>query len=173
MGNYMLSISRRVFNVICREKISCFQPWKFSRRISLIATSSAGLAPPNSTKHHCSSVLIFKMSQKSITSFFTRKAPVYTTAVSSSDGDGGNIAKPTTASKTPTKNKEQKNIIDEDKKQVQNSPLREPNRIKDENELSLDSPIKQTKKARKRIESSSEGENGNNKIRFFWRKKET
>merc|ERR1712080_775910 len=69
----------------------------------------------------------------------------------------------TTASKTPTKNKEQKNIISEDKKQVQNSPLREPNRIKDEDELSLDSPIEQTKKARKRIESSSEEENGSPK----------
>ena len=51
----------------------------------------------------------------------------------------------------------------EDSKKVQNSPLREPNQIKDEPEVSLDSPIKQTKKARKRIESSSDEENGSPK----------
>ena len=44
------------------------------------------------------------------------------------------------------------------KKPVQNSPLREPNRIQNESELSLDSPVKKTKKQRKRIESSSEEE---------------
>merc|ERR1712038_1577386 len=102
-------------------------------------------APPNSTKHYISTILISKMSQKSITSFFTRKAPVSTTTTS--DGDGGNDTKSTNSAKTPTKNKEQKNIINEDSKKVQNSPLREPNQIKDEPEVSLDSPIKQTKKA--------------------------
>ena len=51
----------------------------------------------------------------------------------------------------------------EDKKKAQNSPLRETNQIKDEPELSLDSPIKKTKKARKRIESSSDEENGSPK----------
>jgi len=176
----MFSISRRIFSGFNLTKLSCFQHRQFSRRISLIAT--VNLAPPNSTKHYCSTILVSKMSQKSITSFFTRKAPVSTTAVTeSSDGDGGNIAKPTTAekkkaspkttkkaspktaAKTPTKSKEQKKIISEEKKKVQNSPLREPNQIKDEPELSLDSPIKKTKKARKRIESSSDEENGSPK----------
>merc|ERR1712083_464919 len=49
----------------------------------------------------------------------------------------------------PTKNKEQKNIISEDKKKAQNSPLRETNQIKDEPELSLDSPIKKPKRQEK------------------------
>merc|ERR1739838_1059768 len=149
----MFSISRRVFSVFNLTKLSCFQHPQFSRRISLIAT--VNLAPPNSTKHYCSTILVSKMSQKSITSFFTRKAPVSTTAVTeSSDGDGENIVKPV----KPTS---------EEKKKVQNSPLREPNQIKeaikDEPESSLDSPIKKTKKARKRIESSSDEENGSPK----------
>merc|ERR1712029_85978 len=161
MGKCMFSISRTIVNVICRENLLCSQQRQFSRRISLIVTSSACLAPPNSTKHYISTILISKMSQKSITSFFTRKAPVSTTTTS--DGDGGNDTKSTNTAKTPTKNKEQKNIIHEDSKKVQNSPLREPNQIKDEPDVSLDSPIKQTKKARKRIESSSDEENGSPK----------
>ena len=54
----------------------------------------------------------------------------------------------------------------EEKSQVQSSPLREPNQIQDDNEASLDSPIKKTKvtaRKRIRIESSSDEENGSPK----------
>ena len=57
----------------------------------------------------------------------------------------------------------------DEKKPVHNSPLREPNRIQNESEVSLDSPIKKTKKQRKRIESSSEEEeNGSPKQGDFF-----
>jgi hypothetical protein len=47
--------------------------------------------------------------------------------------------------KTPIEKKDQKKIILEEKSQVQSSPLREPNQIQDDNEASLDSPIKKNK----------------------------
>ena len=50
--------------------------------------------------------------------------------------------------------------------EVQSSPLREPNQIQDDNEASLDSPIKKTKvtaRKRIRIESSSDEENASPK----------
>ena len=54
----------------------------------------------------------------------------------------------------------------DEKKPVHNSPLRP---IQNESEVSLDSPIKQTKKQRKRIESSSEEEeNGSPKQGDFF-----
>merc|ERR1712008_671003 len=66
--------------------------------------------------------------------------------------------------KTPFEKKDQKSIISEEKAQVQSPPLREANQIQDANEASLDSPIKKTKvTARKRIESSSDEENGSPK----------
>ena len=52
---------------------------------------------------------IWMFSSTFFRSFFTRKAPVSTT--STSDGDGGNDTKSTNTAKTPTKNKEQKNIM--------------------------------------------------------------
>merc|ERR1711935_316351 len=145
------------------------------------------LAPPNSTRH-CSTLLQnYKMSQKSITSFFVRKAPLSTS--STSDGDGSkNSPSPVKKVKSPIEKKEktpkekkvktpvekkvktpfekkdQKSIISEEKAQVQSSPLREANQIQDDNEASLDSPIKKTKvTARKRIEPSSDEENGSPK----------
>merc|ERR1711956_99933 len=148
------------------------------------------LAPPNSTRH-CSKLLQnYKMSQKSITSFFVRKAPLSTS--STSDGDGSkNSPSPVKKVKSPIEKKEktpkekkvktpiekkvktpfekkdQKSIISEEKAQVQSSPLREANQIQDDNEASLDSPIKKTKvTARKRIESSSDEENGSPKKRI-------
>jgi len=135
------------------------------------------------------------MSQKSITSFFVRKAPLSTS--STSDGDSSkNSPSPVKKVKSPIEKKEktpkekkektpkekkvktpiekkvktpfekkdQKSIISEEKAQVQSSPLREANQIQDDNEASLDSPIKKTKvTARKRIESSSDEENGSPK----------
>merc|ERR1712113_39112 len=89
-----------------------------------------------------------KMSQKSITSSST------------SSSDGQSVANPV------AKNKEESavKLKVETKPEVQNSPLKEPNRIV-EDEESIDSPIKKTTKvktsgARRRIESSSEEENG-------------
>merc|ERR1712008_233613 len=100
-------------------------------------------------------------------SFFVRKAPLSTS--STSDGDGSkNSPSPIKKVKTPKEKKEktpkekkvktpiekkvktpfekkdQKSIIEE-KAQVQSSPLREANQIQDDNEASLDSPIKKTK----------------------------
>merc|ERR1712083_375279 len=147
----MLLTSKTIFNAILKVPHSFCQPQHFSRRFSLIAYSA--LPPPNSTRH-CSAVVNFKMShkQKSITSFFAPKAPLSST--SSSSDTGGNSANLPTETKSPIKKKE---LLDE-KKPVHNSPLREPNRIQNESEVSLDSPIKKTKKQRKRIESSSEEE---------------
>merc|ERR1712161_38197 len=77
----------------------------FSRRISLIAFTSADLAPPNSTRHCSTLVQNYKMSQKSITSFFVRKAPLSTS--STSDGDGSkNSPSPVKKEKSPIEKKE-------------------------------------------------------------------
>merc|ERR1739838_948005 len=139
----MFSISRRIFIGFNLTKLSYFQHPKFSRRISLIAT--VNLAPPNSTKHYCSTILVSKMSQKSITSFFTRKAPVSTTAVTeSSDGDGENIVKPV----KPTTAEKKKASPKTTKKASPKTAAKAPTK---------------TKKARKRIESSSDEENGSPK----------
>merc|ERR1712029_1078337 len=160
----MSVISRSFLNVIAKEQLLCFRQPLFSpisRRISLIVSTSADLAPPNSTRH-CSTLVNFKMSQKSITSFFTKKSPLSTS--STSDGDASkNSPSPVKKVKTPIKNKEQDDLIKEEKSQAQNSPLRETN----QDEATLDSPIKKVKTtARKRIASSSDEENGSPKKRL-------
>merc|ERR1712083_761687 len=145
----MLLTSRTIFNAILKVPHSFCQTQHFSRRFSLIAYSA--LPPPNSTRH-CSVVVNFKMSQKqkSITSFFAPKATL--SSKSSSSDTSGNSANLPTETKSPIKKKE---LLSDEKKPVHNSPLRP---IQNESEVSLDSPIKQTKKQRKRIESSSEEE---------------